>query len=360
MEWVKRNLYFLIGGAVALLLMGVAGWYLYSKWQLNNEALTKLEADFAELDRLGKEPVHPGDGKKVDNVGEAKKQQKELREFIQKCRKYYLRVPPVPDVPKIDDHELATALSHTIDQMRKDATNASVGLPSSYDFSFQAEKNLVSFSPNSLPVLAAQLGEVKAICDVLFQAKVNSLDGLQRERVCAEDEKGNQSDYLGEKTTTNELALLTPYQLTFRCFSPELALVLAGFGNSPYGLMVKTINVTHVAATTAETTGAPTTIPQPTPQYIPPPPPPPTPALSPEAERRYSPNPYLSGRPPVAYTPPVQPAAPAAGPKAGGLQVVLDESQLRVTMTLDVVKLVTPKETKAPGAPAPATTAASR
>ena len=359
MDWVKRNLYFLIGGAVALLLMGLAGWYLYSKWQLNNEALTKLEADFAELDRLGKETPHPGDGKKVDNIAEAKKQQKELREFIQKSRKFYLPIRPVPDVPKIDDHELATAMSHTIDQMRKDATNASVGLPSAYDFSFQAEKNLVSFQSNSLAPLAGQLGEVKAICEVLFQAKVNSLDGLQRERVCVEDDKGNQSDYLAEKTSTNELALLTPYQLTFRCFSPELALVLSGFASSPYGLLVKTINVAHATPTAGETTTSSAVQNTTVPTYTPPPPPPP-PAVSPEAERRYGIGGPGASRPlpPTAYTTPIQPGvvAPAA-PKSGGLQVVLDESPLRVTVTLDVVKLITPKETKPAPTPTPPATA---
>ena len=43
MDWIKRNLYFLIGSLVALALMGLAGWYLYSKWQLNNEFLGKLD-----------------------------------------------------------------------------------------------------------------------------------------------------------------------------------------------------------------------------------------------------------------------------------------------------------------------------
>src|SRR5262252_7911092 len=173
MAWIKRNLYFLVGGAVALALMGLAGFYLYSKWQLNNEILDKLQADFAELDRLSKENPHPGDGKKVDNITEAKNQQKQLRDFIERGRRYYMRIPPLPDVPKVTDHELSTALSHTVDQMRRDATNASVNLPPAYDFSFQAEKNLVSFSTNSLEPLATQLGEVKAICDVLFQAKIN-------------------------------------------------------------------------------------------------------------------------------------------------------------------------------------------
>ena len=39
MDWIKRNLYFVIGSLAALVLMGLAGYYLYSKWQLNNEVL---------------------------------------------------------------------------------------------------------------------------------------------------------------------------------------------------------------------------------------------------------------------------------------------------------------------------------
>src|SRR5215831_1217113 len=129
MAWIKRNLYFLVGGAVALALMGLAGFYLYSKWQLNNEILEKLQADFAELERLSKEKPHPGDGKKVNNIEEAKNQQKQLREFTQRGRKFFARIPPIPDAPKVTDHELSTAFSHTIDQLRRDATNASVTLP---------------------------------------------------------------------------------------------------------------------------------------------------------------------------------------------------------------------------------------
>ena len=52
MDWIKRNLYFLIGSLVALALMGLAGWYLYSKWQLNNEILGKLDEQYAKLKRL--------------------------------------------------------------------------------------------------------------------------------------------------------------------------------------------------------------------------------------------------------------------------------------------------------------------
>ncbi|HLH55993.1 MAG TPA: Amuc_1100 family pilus-like protein, partial [Verrucomicrobiae bacterium] len=50
-------------------------------------------------------------------------------------------------------------------------------------------------------------------------------------------------DYISERTTSNSLAVLTPYEITFRSFSSELATVLAGFASSPHALLVKTINV---------------------------------------------------------------------------------------------------------------------
>src|SRR5262249_19518536 len=115
--------------------------------------------------------------------------------------------------------------------------------PSDYSFSFQAEKNKVGFNSSGLAPLSVQLGEVKAICGILFQAKINSLENLRRERVSPDDTGGPQTDYLNEKSVTNELALLTPNELTFKCFSSELAAVLSGFASSPNGIIVKTINV---------------------------------------------------------------------------------------------------------------------
>ena len=49
MDWIKRNLYFLIGSLVALALMGLAGWYLYKNYTLNNEMMAKLNGDYEEL-----------------------------------------------------------------------------------------------------------------------------------------------------------------------------------------------------------------------------------------------------------------------------------------------------------------------
>jgi len=351
MDWIKRNLYFLIGSVVALALMGLAGWYLYSKWQLNNDILGGLDEQYAKLKGLYEQNPHPGSAK-IDNIKIAKDQQQELRDYIRKTRPFFQLCPaiPQPESGKLTSQEFSSALSLTIDQMHRDARNASVVLPpndsknNNYSFSFSAQRESLAYLPSSLAPLSVQLGEVKAICAVLFAAKVNSLDNLRRERVSDDDLKGPQTDYLPDKSVTNELAVLSPYEVTFRCFSSELAAVLAGYASSPCGMIiVKTINVEPAPAVEgpAEPVAAPTAY------YssAPPPPaavPPPRSAQDAFADRyglrgrRPMPRPITP--PPPMYATPVSVSA-----NKGGLPLALDEKQLKVTLMLNVVKLVPPK-----------------
>ena len=360
MSWIKRNLYFLIGGVVALILMGVTGWYLYSKWQLNNEMLEKLNQQYATLQQLNNQNPHPGSAE-VDNIGAARQQQGELRDFIKSTRKHFQPIQPIPPPPekgRLTEQQFSIALSRTIDQLQRDATNASVNLPvlpppsSKYSFSFETEKQRMSFATGSLEPLSVQLGEVKAICDVLFQAKVNALDGLRRERVSSDEAAGSQTDFLTDKSATNDMAVLTPYELTFRCFTPELAAVLSGFSSSPNGIMVRSVNV-ELAPEVVQETPPPTTV-MTVPTFVVPTQPTPAQEQMNRAAQeaamraRYG----LGGRrlgegrapisqpaapPPVMVAPTAQPT-----PGRGGLQTVLDEKQLKVNIMLIVVKLAEP------------------
>ncbi len=210
MSWIKRNLFFVIGSLVALILMGLAAWFLYTKWGLNNEVLAKLNDDYAELKNLNSANPHPGAGS-VDNIKLAQEQRGQLRDFLKKTQAYFEPIPKIPDLPKISDRDFSAALSQTIEQLRNQATNASVSLPpENYNFSFTAQKSKISFAPGSLNRLAIQLGEIKAIAAILYDAKINALDNLRRERVSQDDSYGLQTDYLGEKTETNALAVITP------------------------------------------------------------------------------------------------------------------------------------------------------
>jgi hypothetical protein len=356
MDWIKRNLYFLIGSLVALALMGLAGWYLYSKWELNNTLLEQLNGQYAELKRLSEQKPHPGSGS-VDNIQEAKKQQKQLRDWILTACQHFQRIAPIPvsESGKVTPEQFTYALSRTIDQLTHAASSANVTLPpknsttgQSYSFSFEEQRPKLSFAAGSLEPLSVQLGEVKAICEVLFQAKVNALDELRRERVSEDDQKGPQTDYISDNSVTNELAVLTPYEATFRCFSSELAAVLAAFASSPYALIVKTINVEQAPA--VATTEEPVVQPPPTPMPVPVMPTyvPPRDAESRrygDSSSRYMDRYGIGRRPPPPPPQPVPQMAPAVvAPKAkGGLPTVLDEKQLKVTIALVVVKLTCPK-----------------
>ncbi len=319
MSWIKRNLYFLVGGIIAVVLLGLAGFYFYSKWSLNAESEEKLRVAYADWERITALNPNPGNAK-VDNIKLAREQERQIRVFISsKIQKYFVAIPPIPN-PKngeVTKQDFNSSLRRTIDQLQKDAAAGGVVLPPHYDFSFQAEKNLPNFAAGSLPPLSAQLGDIKVICGILFQAKVNSLDAICRERVSADDQNGPQADYLelGHVAVTNDLAILVPYEVTFHCFSAELAGALAGFGSTEYCIIVKSVNVDPAGGMAS---AGDVTLPG---------------AYPPPGYNRYL---RMGGAPPPAALP--QPAA--LPPARGGLQTVLDEKPLKITLVLNVVRLL--------------------
>ena len=338
MSWIKRNLYFFIGSLVALGLMGGGGFYLYT--QITNEAKVTqdIEAQYAELRRLAQQNPHPGYKGKIDNVEAARDQEKVLRAFIAKTGTHFKRPTPIPDSAKVGGAEFATQLPNVIAELTHEATNASVGIPEGYYFSFEAQKRLVTFDPASLNKLAVSLGEIKALSEILFDAKINYLEAIKREVISPTNDV-NMGDYISLNTTSNTLGELTPYEIDFRGFSAELAAVLSGLVNSPYCIIVKSMNIEPAPATEQTEPGA-----------APPPPrqiyrPPPIGTMSQDAtdymNRRYGEG---GGRP--YYRP--QPMAPTPNPVAAPVRpaAFVNEHQLRVTLQIAIVKLKEIKDAK--------------
>ncbi len=351
MDWIKRNLLFVIGAVVALVLMGLAGWYSFSGWQNSSEQTIKLTEGYAELKRLKGQNPSPGEGK-INNIENAKVQQKEAQAFLNKLGTRLQSIPALPEGTNIASKDYKAVLQDTISDLQRDATNNSVILPPRYNFSFEKQAGLVKFAEGTLQPLAIQLGEVKAICEVLNEAKINSLEGIRRERVpgSPDDLAGTPTDYIDLASTTNELAIITPYEVTFRCFTPELAGVLAGFARSPHALLVKAIN--SEVSLTSIMVDTPVVAPI---YYTPPPVAAPAfrPRMGEDSGRpggafasRYGGasaynNPYA--RPAPVPAPVAQPVAASPGAKSG-LQPFLKEKQLRVTMLIHVVKLLPPQK----------------
>ena len=324
MAWIKRNLFFVIGGILALGLLGAAGFYNYKGWSHNSAAFDKLNEIYGTLRNLTGQKPSPGN-EKVDNIAAAREQERQIRDWIRQAAGYFQPIAPIPNTGNnaVSSEAFAAALRRTIDQLQHEADAASVTLPPKYNFSFEAQRSLVKFS-GSLGALAAQFGEVKTISEILFAARVNSLDGIQRVRVSDDDANGPQADYFDDHSVTNNLAVLTPYQITFRSFSPEVGEVLAGLASSPHGFIVKSINVQPAgaaAATAPETAALMPAVPMLAQPYLPP---------------------GLRARP--AIPPAIPPTTlPTRLPGRGGLQTVLNEQLLRVTLVVEVVNLLPKK-----------------
>jgi hypothetical protein len=349
MDWIKRNLLFVIGSAVSLILMGLAGYYLYTAMNRNSAAFNKLGEQYAELDRLNKQNPHPG-ADKVDNIKAAKDQEAATRAFIAKSTNAFAPIAAIPSPEelggqKLDEQKFSASLHKTLDQLRKGAANAGVQLTTNFCFSFTAENFLIQYEKSGLHPLSAQLGEVKVMCDILFAARINALDSIRREKVSREDREAKQTtDYLDFGTKTNEIATVTPYEISIRCFSSELADILAGFANSPHCLIVRALNVDPAVAGSTGGAGMGAGFgsePAPT---------------MPGAFVPSGAAPGMVGRPgfgfpgvpgvplaPGAFPPQPAPAAPGVAAPKGGLPTLLDEKQLKVTLLIDVVKFLPKK-----------------
>jgi hypothetical protein len=320
MGWIKRNLFFVIGGAVALLLLGGAGYYIYQGWTSNSDASDKLNEIYGTLNNLHQQKPAPGSGK-VDNTKIAKEQTQQLRDWINHAAVYFQPIAAIP-AGDVTSEAYASSLRRTIDSLQHAADAANVTLPPKYDFSFSAQRPLVKFAAGSLPALAVQLGEVKAIAETIFSAQVNALDSIQRTRVSDDDAAGPPADYIDDHSVTNDLAIITPYVVTFRCFTPELARVLAAFASSSNSFLIKAINIQPASAAAANPGDAGLAVPGGMPGM-------PMPGRFPGGEFGLPPG----GMPPTA-TPTPQPVV-----GKGGLPVVLKEQLLSISMLLELVKL---------------------
>jgi hypothetical protein len=297
MGWLKRNIFFAIGGIVALGLLGAAGYYDFEGWQHNQAQFANLNEVYTTLSGLAQQKPSPGNDK-VDNIAAAREQDRQLREWMDQTTNYFQPIGPIPKPAggALTSELFAGALHQTIAQLQREAEAANVALPPQFDFSFTAHMDRLTFAPGSLDPLSVQLGEVKTVSEILFGAGINALDGIQRVPASPDDASGPQTDYLPDQPVTTDLAVLVPYEVTFRGFSAEIARVLEAFAASPHGFIVKSISVQPAGATATSATGM---------------------------------NDIDAGAPPP----------PVPVPGKGGLQTVLNEQLLSITLKVEVVKL---------------------
>ncbi len=328
MLWIKRNLFLALSGLVALGALGFGGFYLWTNVSENKKVENQLEEKKAVLQKLYNAVPFPS----TNNIAIARDDLKRVQAAVRKTKEYFTPLP----YEKVTGQAFKTLLDTTLYELRDKALQTSVLLPSkTYAFSFSAQKDKFNFADGSFPALSEQLAEVRAICTILFEAKINRLINVRRTRVTTDDPPGS-SDYLELRVEPNDLTgtLASPYQIEFRSFSPELASVLESFYKSTNGFLVKAIQVEPetepVGVVAPGTTGAPPSAPagvtQPPPQPRVPPPGVPIPRMPP------------AGAPPAQPGPAIAKPPGAVAPASEGIKTVLNEKLLKITFLIDVIR----------------------
>jgi type II secretory pathway pseudopilin PulG len=350
MNWLKRNLYLVLGVLAALVLLGLTGFYLFQQRQKEQQVTAALEAQIAEWKRLTNRKPSANE----ENIEAARKEQARLTALLQTNGEYFV---PTATFTNMDSATFKTLLETTIYDLERSAQRNGVSLPPRYSFTFGQLRASVVFKEAELLPLAFQIAEIRALCEILFEARVHALTRIRRVPI-SKQETGASEFLTGSKITTNTVtsAVVTPYELTFQGFSSELAAVLTGLQHSRHAFVVKMIDVAQApdsgpALMTETPYGAPIQgVPMTTPTQ---------PQSGADMMRqRYGQAPggargpgagrgseftsrYGAARPGAPPTgAPLTPGnvyAPA--PTRRGPETVLEEKQLKVTLTVDAVRL---------------------
>jgi hypothetical protein len=313
MPWIKRNLLFVVGLAVAVALLGFGiFFYLLDKRAAAlavDEELNSKNGDFTSL--AGNKPAPT-----QDNIKEAKEQQVKLGAFKESLRPQF-SVTPLPEA--LDDAAFKNLLDRTIDALSKQAERNGVKLPAAatgstrYAFTFDTQVKQLEFTQRSLAPLSAQLLDVQDLCRTLFESKIHALESIRRTPVNTND-ISPPSNYLAKKVQTNSMtgAAVFPYEITFQCFSAECANVLEALANSKAVYLVKSVNIERGSAEgiSASSSAAPVAG-----------------GMNQVLANRYGMGNRFGGAP-----------AAAAAPTRPG-EAILDDKPLRVTLNIEVIKV---------------------
>lgn len=315
MAWLKRNLLWVLGGGLALVLLILGG--LYCAWgiQKNRQLDEELQKDIEMLQRLYASVPFPA----KSNVDQAHAVTARVRAQVAEMKKWFVPVP----FTNVTDQQFKTLLDNTIAELTRRAQQAQVSLPeTNYAFTFKAQKALVKFAPGSFPALPQMLADIRHICEQAFDARCN-LVNLRRERLTIDDPPGS-TEFTDLKHQVDPMteALLVPYEVVVSGFSGQLANLLHNLGRSPHGLVVKVLAVEPLSGQSAEVRREP-------PAFGPGPPGPPGPPGAP--------GPPPGGRPPLRGR---RPAPPQAGPagEASDNPVVLIQQNLKASLLVYAIK----------------------
>jgi hypothetical protein len=333
MQWIQRNLFYVVWGGVALVLSALAFVFWYSGYRRNAELDEQLVAEKQQLEtQLRADPRPTAENAKLvrDDTARIEKQVAEARKPFRPASN-----------SRLDAAAFRKLLDDSIFDLNARAKAASVAVPPNYNYTFSAQRVSVNFAPGSIARLVARLDDVKSLSQVLFDARVYSIESLRRSPASDDEALSASPDLLVIKPATNAITGMVkyPYEIAFTGFTRELAKVIEGLNRSADFFIVRNIGVAAAPPPPAPLPGA-----QPgvlLPGSAPRTPFPGAPVVRPPTGDPDNPDteaPMTEDNPEMTTPPPGAPVARGPVFQAATRDTVLDEQLLQFTLIVDLIR----------------------
>jgi|TARA_B100000959_G_scaffold208628_1_gene219112 hypothetical protein len=256
--YIKRHAAALVGLVLAI-GFGVFGYMKMGEWKGTiDEAENSYKGEMDSRANLEKGQAMGGSqGVKVSeaNVDEANKEAEIHQEFIKKAAEVIqqIKVDPMssPQFKTYMDSVIVEMNQRAVEsfvEIQRDPTNTSDRIR--YNFTFMNLRPVPQLARDQIPELQMQLRDIRTIAGVLFRSRVHSIESLQRTRVTSEDKSAGLSrDFLDtRKRYTNNVTVVRPYKVRFRCLSGGIARALNGFASERDFVVIRKVEVTQLGA----------------------------------------------------------------------------------------------------------------
>ena len=194
MNW-RKHIVLMVGGGLALVLLVVALYFLFRLQGQFGVVNRELDSAHQRLQMLNARNPFPSE----ENVQKMKQNRAELQAMALQLQEQLQQNQRAPEA--MEPAEFAPRLERTSRRLVQRAQESGVVLPEGFAFAFARYAAGELPAASAVPRLVEQLGAVETICDILFQARIASLDLLQRELF---DESGlaNETEVFENRRTT--------------------------------------------------------------------------------------------------------------------------------------------------------------
>ncbi|MCX7008336.1 MAG: Amuc_1100 family pilus-like protein [Kiritimatiellaeota bacterium] len=176
MEFFKKNKFLTVSGAIALVLLVVAGVFLFLYIRQYNADTSEVDAKQTELTRL--ETRQPA-GPTAENVqmvaSNAVATEGSLKKLLAELRRG--QIEPVNKPRSVFN----SFLKSNIDQMNEAAKKQSLLLPAKFDYGFKTYVEGLLPATQDVARLTVQVQMVRALMDAVLQAKAKEIVSVERQ-----------------------------------------------------------------------------------------------------------------------------------------------------------------------------------